>query len=427
MKLTAALFCLLTFSASAKSDWSRFRGPNGQGYAETSGLPEKIDESTTLWKIPVGTGWSSPVLWEKQVIYTEEHGSGTRAVVCLDAETGKEVWRHELPFNPHNKHKFNTFASSTPFVDAERIYINWTTGNDVEALALDHQGKEIWRNPKVANYIHEHGSGVSSIVADGVMIVRSEFETQKEGKSLATDEQKDWKSSVVGLDAATGKQRWKVELPNTVNPFSTPLVHDTKGGKHEFIFANTTSGFMGLDCATGKINWQHNPGYKQRSLGSFAFADQLLFGTMGSGAGGKESAVLDLSSGKPKEVYSLTKSIPYVPSPLVVKGNLYLLGDGGILKCVDFKTGQEHFEERLSGEKGSTKYFSSPVAGDGKLYCCSQTGEVITVKLGDKFEQLAVSKLDSPMNASPAIGDGRIFVRTEKMLWCAGAKKPPLP
>ncbi len=265
------------------------------------------------------------------------------------------------------------------------------------------------------------------MVADGTFIVRAEFETEKNGKPLATDDQLGWKSSVVGLDAATGKQKWKLEVPNTLNPYSTPVVRDTAGGKHEFIIANTTSGFMGIDAGSGKINWQHNPGYQQRSLGSFAFADQLVFGTMGSGAGGKESAVLDLSSGKPQEVYSLTKGIPYVTSPLVVKGNLYLLSDGGILKCVDFKTGKEHYEERLSGEKGSTKYFSSPVAADGKLYCCSQTGEVITVKLGDTFEQLGISKLDSPMNATPAISDSRIVVRTDKTLYCAGAKGQPVP
>lgn len=426
MKLTAALLCLLTLSAYAKTDWTRFRGPNGQGYVETKGLPEKIDEKNTLWKIPVGAGWSSPVLWEDKVIITEENGP-SRAILCLNADTGKELWRHELPYHQHNKHKFNTFASSTPFVDADRIYINWTTGNDVEALALNHEGREVWRNPKVANYIHEHGSGVSSIVADGIFIIRSEFETEKNGKLLCEESQKDWKSCIVGLDAATGKQQWKLDIPNSLNPYSTPLVRDTADGKHEFVVANTTSGFFGIDCTTGKINWQHNPGFAQRSVGSFAYENQILFGALGSGGGGKESAVLDLSSGKPKELYSLIKGIPYVTSPLVVKGNLYMMGDGGILRCVDFKTGEEKYMERVSGSRGSTKYFSSPVAGDDKIFCCSQTGELITVKLGDKFESLAVSQLDSPVNSTPAIGDGRIYIRTEKMLWCAGSKKPPLP
>jgi outer membrane protein assembly factor BamB len=121
------------------------------------------------------------------------------------------------------------------------------------------------------------------------------------------------------------------------------------------------------------------------------------------------------------------KGLPYVPSPLVMGDYLYLLGDGGILQCVEFKTGKVMYEERLNGSKGSSKFFSSPVAGDGKLYCGSQQGDVIVVKAGPKFEQLSATKLDSPINASLAIGDGRVYVRTENMLWCGGSKTAPVP
>ncbi len=187
---------------------------------------------------------------------------------------------------------------------------------------------------------------------------------------------------------------------------------------------------MGIDAKTGKIKWQHNPGYSQRSLGSPAFSGDVFFCTFGSGGGGKETAALDLSGKEPKVLdLGLTKGLPYVPSPLVVDGLLYLLGDGGILDCVEFKTGKRVYEDsmRLEGSAGSSKFFSSPVAGDGKIFCGSQMGDLIVVKAGPKFEQLSASKLDSPINASPAIGDGRIYVRTEKMLWCVGSKEAPLP
>jgi outer membrane protein assembly factor BamB len=431
MKATLLLapLCLITLTASAKSDWSRFRGPNGSGLAETTGMPAEVSDNTTVWKTELGRGYSSPILWEGKVILTAETGPGKRAVLALDANTGKELWRHEETFTEHQQHKFNSFTSSSPFVDAQRIYINWSTGTTIQALALDHSGKVVWKNEHVADYIHEHGTGVSSIVADGIMLVRSEFDTEKNGKDLTTDpKQRGWKSCIVGLDAATGKQAWRLDIPNCLNTYSTPIVRDLPGGKKEFVCSNTGSGVFGIDTKTGKMNWQHNPGYQQRSLGSAAFAGGLYFTTFGSGGGGKETAALDLSGAKPKPVeIAVTKGLPYVPTPLVIGDLMYLLGDGGILQCVEFKTGKQLYEERLNGSAGSSKFFSSPVAADGKIYCGSQQGDLIVVKAGPKFEQLSASKLDSPINATPSIGDSRIYVRTEKMLWCVGSKAQPVP
>ena len=368
------------------------------------------------------------MLWKEAVVVTAETAPGKRAVIALNSRTGKELWRHEEPYTKHHVHEFNSFASSSPFIDAERIYVNWSNGNSIEALALDHAGKLLWHNDHVADYIHEHGTGVSAVVADGIMIVRSEFDTEKAGKDLTTaPEQKAWKSGIYGLDAKTGKQVWKLDLPNCLNTFSTPLVRDLAGGKHEFICADTASGVFGIDVQTGKMNWQYNPGYKQRSLGSPALHDDVLFCTFGSGGGGKETAAIDLKAAKPTQLYEIAKALPYVPSPLVMGEYMYLLGDGGILQCVEFKTGKPVYEERLNGTKGSSKFFSSPVAGDGKIYCGSQMGDVIVVKAGPKFEQLSASKLDSPINATPAIGDSRVFVRTEKMLYCVGSKTDRVP
>ncbi len=416
-------------SVFAKTDWGRFRGPNGSGLAQTTGLPAAVDETSTVWKTELPKGWSSPVLWNDLVIVTAETGEGKRAVIALSAKDGKEIWRHEETFDKHKIHNFNSFASSSPFVDEARIYVNWSTGTKIQALALDHAGKPLWKNEHVADYIHEHGTGVSPVVEDGIMIVRSEFDWQRDGKIYTEDpEQKKWKSCIVGLDAATGKQVWKNEIPNCLNTFSTPVIRKTKDGKKEFICADTGSGVMGIDTRTGKINWQHNPGQTQRSLGSGVLSDDFYFCTFGTGGGVKELAAIDLKSGKPKPVtFDIPKGLPYVPSPLVIGDVMYLVGDGGIMRAVEFKTGKVIYEERLNGSAGSSKFFSSPVAADGKIFCGSQQGDLIVVKAGRKFEQLAASKLDSAINASPAIGDGRVYVRTEKMLWCVGSKASPVP
>lgn len=430
MKLTLALATLFAVSAHSATDWSRFRGPNGTGLAETTGLPSVVDDSTTLWKVPVGRGWSSPVLWGDMIVVTAETGPTKREVVAFSAKDGKQLWAHEESFVPHNLHKtYNTFASSSAFIDAERVYVNWSTGTNIQALALDHAGKLVWENDHVADYIHEHGTGVSALVVDGVMIVRSEFDTEKNGKDLTdSPEQKNWKSCIVGLDAKTGKQAWKLYIPNCLNTFSTPIVHALPGGKNEIICSDTGSGVMGIDPKTGKINWQHNPGYKQRSLGSGVISDDFYFCTFGSGGGGKEIAALNLKSGKPVPVeFAETKGLPYVPSPLVIGDYMYLLGDGGILRCVEFKTGKLVYDERVEGVQGSAKFFSSPVAGDGKIFLASQQGDLIVIKAGPKFEKLAASKLDAPVNSVPAIGDKRLYVRTATSLWCIGAKGQPVP
>ena len=419
-------FSVLSFSVHAE-DWARFRGPNGSGVAEAKNLPATFDATSIAWKTDIGRGYSSPVVYGDEVFLTAEAGPGKRSVLCLNAGNGKLLWSYAVTFTEHKQNGLNSFASSTPFADAERVYVNWTSGNAVEALALDHTGKLLWHNTHVADYIHEHGSGASAIIADGIMLVRAEFDTGKKGQTFATPEQMNWKSSVVGLDIATGKQKWKLEIPNTLNPYSTPIVRDS-GGKREFILANTTSGYMGIDALSGKINWQHNPGYQQRSVGSFILKDDVLFSTFGQGDGGKESTLLKLGGSKPQIIGSIIKNIPYVPTPLLMGDRLYLIRDGGIITCVKFPTGEEIYSERLPGTGGrGARYFSSPVAADGKIYCASQSGDVVVIKAGNKFETLATNKLDSPINATPAIAWNHLFIRTDKTLWCIGSKTQPVP
>jgi outer membrane protein assembly factor BamB len=415
--------------AHSSTLWNRFRGPNGSGHVETGPLPAAVDESTTLWKVPVGKGWSSPVVWGGMVVVTAETGDAKRAVLAFSVEDGSELWRHEEVFEPHRIHNFNSLTSSSAFIDGERVYVNWSTGTTIQAVALDHQGKLLWRNEHVANYIHEHGTGISPVVVDGIMLVRSEFNWERDGTVYTEDpEQQKWKTSFVGLDAATGKEVWKIELPNCLNTYSTPVVRAQADGKNEFICANNESGVLGIDVKTGAINWQYNPGYKQRSLGSGVLQDDFYFCTFGSGGGVKEVAAIDLKSGKPVPVdFEIPKGLPYVPSPLLIGEHMYLLGDGGIMRCVEFKTGKVLYEERVDGVQGSSKFFSSPVAGDGKIFCGSQQGDLIVIQAGTKYERLSAAKLDAPINATPAISDGRLFVRTAESLWCIGAKPVPVP
>ena len=427
--LIPAILLSLVGAALADTGWNRFRGPNGTGVVETTNLPAKIEPKNTLWKLPLGKGHSSPVIHKSLLVLTAETNGDKRSVLGIDTATGKVVWTFEQPFKEHQIHKFNSFASSSAYIDDQRVYINWSSGTTIEALALDHTGKLLWHNDHVADYIHEHGTAISPVVSDGIVLVRSEFDWQRDGKVYTEDpEQQKWKACIVGLDAATGKQVWKNEIPNCLNTFSTPVVRKTKAGGDEFVCADTGSGVMGIDTKTGKINWQHNPGYTKRSLGSGILQDDFYFCTFGTGGGVTEIAALDLKSGKPKAVpYDIPKGLPYVPSPLVIGDKMYLLGDGGILRCVEMRTGKVIYEERVEGVQGSAKFFSSPVAADGKIFCGSQQGDLIIIKAGEKYERLSATKMDSPISASPAVGEQKLFIRTEKALHCLGAGPAPVP
>jgi len=426
--LLAALLGLSSTTLFAANDWNRFRGPNGTGVVESGPLPNVVDESTTFWRVPVSKGWSSPVLWGDMIVITAETGDNKRAVIAHSAKDGRELWRHEETFQPHKINKsLNSFASSTAFIDEQRIYINWSSGHNIQALALNHGGKLLWKNEHVADYIHEHGTGISPVVADGIMVVRSEFSWNAEEAGV-TDPNVKWTACIVGLDAATGKQAWRTQIPYTSNAYSTPVVRDLPSGKKEVICANSGSGVFALDLKTGAINWKHNPGYRQRSLGSGVLSGDFYFCTFGSGGGVKEVAALDLKSGKPVAVdFEVPQGLPYTPSPLMIGEHLYLLGDGGILRCVESRTGKTLYEERVEGVQGSAKFFSSPVAADGKIYCGSQQGDLIVIKAGTKFERLAATKLGAPINATPAIVNSRIYIRTGKELLCVGTKTGTLP
>ena len=224
MKSTFAFLALFSVSALAAPDWSRFRGPNGTGVVETTGLPAVVDDSTTLWKVAAGKGWSSPVIWQNMVIVTAETSDKHRAVIAFAAKDGKELWRHEEEYVPHPLHKtYNTYASSSASIDAERIYINWSSGTNIQALALNHAGKVVWRNDHVADYIHEHGTGISPIVVDGLMIVRSEFDWQRDGKVYTEDPvQQKWQSCIVALDAKPVNRSGSWICPTALTPFPPP-------------------------------------------------------------------------------------------------------------------------------------------------------------------------------------------------------------
>lgn len=408
--------CLAAISSGAQ-EWTRFRGENGAGIGKAKGLPAKITIADFTWIIELqGTGHSSPVLWGSDIFLTltDKKNNKERRLMCYDARSGKVKWKWKAPFEAHHQHRFNNFSSSTPAVDGERVYLFWGSGDRTMAVAVDHSGKKVW-STEFPGFTSDHGTASSPILVGGVLVIQSEHKEEE-------------RSAIIALDSASGKEVWRHERKNEPgsksgkSAYSTSVVYQGKDGKKQILAVNSTHGFISLDAKNGDLLWQYNPGFKQRSVGSIGLSGDVIFATLGSGGGGKECAALrpGLGGGKAEKLYALEKKgLPYVPTPLGYKGLFFLWGDGGVLTCVKAKTGEQLYQERVA----PGTFFSSPIVADGKIYCGSREGKMVVVAASEKFKHLGTSQLKSGINATPAVANGKMFIRTDTHLICLGEKK----
>ena len=400
--------CLATLLATEPEQWTRFRGPGGSGKASLKNLPVNLSKDRYSWNVALnGKGHGSAVIFGKKVFYTvtPDKPASTRCVVCVSTTDGSELWRSSFPFKEYHLHQFNSFSSSTPVVDAQRIYLWWAEKDSTEVLALDHDGKVLWKRNQ-GSFKSQHGSGSSLALADGVLLIQKE--------NLGGD------SFIAGLTPATGDTLWKHAMPtDTKTPYATPLIRDSKDGA-EAIYASTDNGIVCLDTNTGKQKWVYDAKFEHRVVGSPVLSGEVLFASCGSGGGGKASITLHvpIDTTAPKELYRLDKQLPYVPTAIGTDGLFFLVSDGGIGSCVDAKSGEQLWRQRLVG-----KCFSSPILVDDKIYVFGRDGDYQVYKASKTFESLAEGEVGSGVHATPSVGDQRLFIRTDTRLICIPAGK----
>lgn len=415
--LATALICLCFPAMPSKGqEWPRFRGANGSGQGKAKGLPAKVTIADYQWIIELqGVGHSSPVLWGDDLFLTltDKKDQQKRHLVCFDAVKGKVKWKWSAPFEPHHQHRFNDFSSSTPAVDGERIYLFWGSGERTLAVAVDHSGKKAWQ-VEFPGFTSDHGTATSPILVEGKVIVQ-------------TGHKEEGRSAIIALDSASGKEVWRYDRKNKEgeeekSAYSTSVVYRGKDGKNQVLAVNSTHGFISLDAQTGGLLWQYNPGFKQRSVGSIAISGDVVLATLGSGTGGKECVALQpgTGGGEAKKLYQLErKGLPYVPTPLGYGGMFFLWGDGGVLSCVKAATGKLLNQKRVA--EGT--FFSSPIVADGKIFCGSRNGKMVVVSASEKLEHLGTSEMGSGIHATPAVANGRMYIRTNSHLICVGGRK----
>ncbi|MBC7818751.1 MAG: PQQ-binding-like beta-propeller repeat protein [Planctomycetaceae bacterium] len=397
-------------SSATAQEWTRFRGPNGSGVSDAKTIPVKWADSDINWKAKLpGEGISSPVVWKDNIfVSAAEADQGRRHLLCLDAKTGQELWRQTEAFRVYKKHKVNSFATSTPAVDDQRVYHVWQSAEGSVLLAFTHDGTPAWRFA-LDGFSEGHGGGVSPIVWDGLVVV-------------ACDQQ--GPSYLVAVDRHTGELRWKTPRKSKRAGYSTPCVYQVAGRPAELIFTEWQHGITGLDPLNGKVRWEIDCFGKEteRAIASPIIAGDVIFGTCGFVTSDKHCvAVRPGESGgqtEVKELFRVEKTSPHLPTPLAYNGRLFLWTEKGIVSSVKLDTGDVVTTKRIGGN-----FSASPVCIDGKLYGVSDDGEVIVLRADDDLEELARNSLDEPSRATPAVSGGRLFMRTMSQLLSIGGPR----
>lgn len=416
LPLALILSAALTASVCAQ-EWTRFRGPNGSGISSSKAIPSEISDGDILWKTDLpGVGHSSPVIWmDKVFVTTTGDQSGGFSTVCADAKSGAIRWTRDFPLKPFNKHKFNSFASATPAVSKDAVYVVWNEPDHYFVAALSHEGNVIWQRDLGA-FVSQHACGTSPIL-DGDMIVLG---ADQDDQKAVPGSERSGESFIIALDAKTGETRWKTPRKSVVVAYSTPSVYQNASGSRALIFNSQAHGIYALDPSSGNVLWEFDSAFNKRSVSSPVICGDIIFGSCGSGGGGNYVTAVRVPRASentaPALAYQIKNAAPYVPTGLCVGDMVWLWSDGGILSCVHGPTGEVHYQERVGGN-----FFGSPIWVDHRLFCISTSGEIVVTEASKNFRVIHRFGLGELCHSTPAVSGDRMFIHTEKRLICIGA------
>lgn len=376
---------------SATTDWPWWRGPQRNGYADSAPVPTAFSPSSNVvWKTPVpGRGHSSPiVVGDRVFIETADEAKQIHSVLAFDRSTGKQLWKTDVSTGgfPAANHPKNTEATPTPASDGERLFVSFYHHDHVEAIALDFNGKVIWRTNcghfRPARY--EYGYAPSPLVYRNTVIITAEY---------------DGDSYIAALDRATGKILWKTPRPNNTT-FSSPVVAHV-GGRDQMLISGGEK-VESYDPATGKSLWSAS-GTTWATCGTIVWDGDIVFA---SGGYPKPETVAVQADGSGKVLWKNNQKC-YEQSMLAYDGYLYALTDNGVMFCWRGSDGKEMWKKRLRGPVSA-----SPVLANGHIYWANELGTMYVFRpTPDKFDLVAENQILNDSFASPAICGGQIILR----------------
>ncbi|MBI5801541.1 MAG: PQQ-binding-like beta-propeller repeat protein [Verrucomicrobia bacterium] len=423
----AVLFATLSTTLAADADWPRFRGPNGSGIAAGAQPPTTWSDVQNLkWKTGLpGPGTSSPIAVGDRVFVTCWSGPGvtggknllSRELVCVDRESGTLKWAKsvagESPVDGYEGYlPEHGYASHTPTSDGERVFVYYGRGG---AAAFDLDGNQLW-HVRLGNSANQKnwGSAASPVLYKDTVIITASEEAH----------------AIVALDKLTGKEVWRAPGSALDYVFGTPVLAGTTT-QAELVFSLPEE-LWALNPDTGKLRWfatSSLPGNIAPSVVAgegvvFAFGGFPQLGAVAVKTGGKG----DVTS---SHRLWQTRNSTYVPTPVLHEGRLYVVTDQGFALCLDAKTGEQVFKERLPGAsatgRGGKPFYASAVMANGHIYAVSRRNGTFVIEASPHFKLVAQNSLASDstqFNATPALSGRQLFLRSDKFLYCvqAGAK-----
>jgi outer membrane protein assembly factor BamB len=454
-------FFLLALIANPQ-EWTRFRGPNGSGISNDAGFPTEFNRGKNLvWRTPVRPGKSSPVLSRRHVFLTA-YENGKLFTQCFDRETGKLLWERSMDRGRvEPAHRLNHPAAITPVTDGEIVYVFFP---EYGLIAYDTDGKERWKTP-LGPFSNENGHSSCPIIAgENIVVVLDQM----------------LGSYIAAFDRRDGELRWKTPREE-MDGYATPLLYEPTGAAAAVITASR--GQLGAHRVdNGKRLWSWKKlspsevaspilmndtlftfGYGNDKANPFStqlekydknhdgklspneYGDDAYLTGVGLFVGNTDrtvtqeeydfrqnmsvapSSLLAIqldgdTAAMPREIWRYEKSfVAVVPSPLYYQGLLYVLKNGGLLTAFDPKSGSVAKASRVAGAIGS--YSSSPVAAEGKIFIASEEGKVTVLKAGVDWDVMHINDLDEGCYATPALGDGSIYLRTNEALYRFGTTR----
>lgn len=418
MRNVLVLCCVvvLAFAEHAGAEnWPRFRGPTGQGVSSEPSIPlEWSADKNVAWKTPIPAhGWSSPIVWGDRVFVTGTTDDGRSChVICVNATNGQIVWDKEV-FEQETRRKEgkNSYATPTPVTDGKRVYAFFGAGG---AACVEFDGNIKWTNTDYP-YYSQHGLGASPILYGDLLVMP--FDGSSDGPDKLVGWQKPWdKAFVLALDAATGKQRWKTGRGKSRISHMTPLVTKLPGAERDLLISPAGDAVQGFDPTSGERLWTvYSAG--EGVTPSPVIGDGLLFTS--SGFGDETIRAIKLDPGargdltKSHIVWEQKRAVPTQPSLAYHDGLVFSLKENGIAVCMDAKTGKVVWQDRLEGT-----YSASPIVAAERVYFLAEGGDTTVIEAGRAFKVIQVNPLEGHCQASPAVSNGRIFIRSDKHLFC---------
>lgn len=435
--MKALLFLpFLVVTTLPAANWPAWRGPTGQGICEEKGLPTKWSKTEKVkWRVALPEpGNSTPIVWKDRVFVTQSVGE-RRTLMCFDRKDGKLLWQQGVATKEKEPtHKTNPYCSASPVTDGERVIVSFASDG---LFCYDFAGKELWKRTDLGRQIHIWGNAASPVIHGDLCFLH--FGPGATNYLLAVDKKTgqtvwkrdedigygkktpDVKGNAEYIGSWTTPVQMKVEgeekppAPATKLP-GTPALLTTEG--KEQLLMSWPRRLVAYDPASGKELWT------SEGLNPLVYTSPIHDGenvvAMG-GFGGQAVAVRAEGSGDittSRRLWHHPRSPQRIGSGVVHEGRIYIHNDPGTAMCLDLKTGEALWTERLKGEGKSGTNWSSVMLADGNCYTITQGGDCFVFKAAPKFELVSVNSLGEPSNSSIVPSDGELFIRTHAALWC---------